>query len=485
MTIFSSHLMFSDYSFSSSDSGDLGDMVDSLIRVARVDSVKAREAAMAKEEQARGEEREEDGIELANIRRVNAPEEGGLELANLRHSPAGIFPPKNSSPVIKSPGSTMSSPKNSPSPTKSTASNAVSSPLATQQSPKTATSNQASDASSLLTSEDHKSILDVLMKANAIKKTHYEALVRLLTVGDRRISEIFARYETTKDVPELIARLSSAASMLADILKEDEESDEAEDEERASSDDSNQSSRDGDENDEDDDDEQEEEEDGEELDDDDRDTVESMFFGVVQRMQLNHLETTALRLAIARDDPSIRKCLETFRRTRNESDLMTSLRAISRDTISSTLQEAGFEGVKSPSKQEVEAEADARRWINSRDDDDDDDEDAGDDANNEDDDSGDNSSTTGSNEDEDEESDEEDEEGEEGGASQANRERVFPFLVSELSKDNIISAEDARTLYKLFLEKNDVLYSALDVYDLDNNIGELVDTMMNLAKLNR
>jgi cobalamin biosynthesis protein CobT len=227
-----------------------------------------------------------------------------------------------------------------------------------------------------------------------------------------------------------------------------------------------------------------------------------MFFGVVQRMQLNHLETTALRLAIARDDPAIRKCLEVFRRTRNESDLMASLRTISRDTISSTLQEAGFEGVKSPSKQEVDAEADARRWINSRDDDDDGDDDAavrgGADGE---DDSGDGSSSEeeeGNNnrhddededddDDDDESEDDEDDEGDASGglSSQANRERVFPFLVSELSKDNIISAEDARTLYKLFLEKNDVLYSALDVYDLDNNIGELVDTMMNLAKLNR
>jgi len=35
---------------------------------------------------------------------------------------------------------------------------------------------------------------------------------------------------------------------------------------------------------------------------DDRNVVETRFFGIIQGMNLSHLQTAALRLAIARDD---------------------------------------------------------------------------------------------------------------------------------------------------------------------------------------
>ncbi len=47
-----------------------------------------------------------------------------------------------------------------------------------------------------------------------------------------------------------------------------------------------------------------------------------------QSMNLMHLETAALRLAIARDDPAIRQSLEAFRAHRNEQQLVSTLRRV-------------------------------------------------------------------------------------------------------------------------------------------------------------
>lgn len=182
-------------------------------------------------------------------------------------------------------------------------------------------------------------------------------------------------------------------------------------------------------------------------------------------MKLNHLETAALRLAIARDDKNIRLCLESFRQDRSESKLMDGLHKIARSTIDTTLHDAGYDGLE---EGEGLAAAGAgfrnaeMEWVNQLQDDEesDSDDDGSDDES-------------------------EDEEVSESMSSQTTRERVFPLLISELSKESILSPEEARKLYKLFLEKNDVLNSALDVYDLDNNIAELVDTMLRLAKVSK
>ncbi len=202
---------------------------------------------------------------------------------------------------------------------------------------------------------------------------------------------------------------------------------------------------------------------------DDRESVESIFLNIVQNMKLNHLETAALRLAIARDDVGIRTSLEDFRRTRSEAQLMESLHAIAQRTIQSTLNEAGYDGVDASSapfaaSSEVRADEDSE----SSDEDEDEDDESGSD---------------------DEDDEEEEDSGEAGSgnlmSTQAARERVFPLLISELSKESILTPDEARKLYRMFIEKNEVLNSALDVYDLDSNIAELVDTMLRLAKTAR
>lgn len=56
--------------------------------------------------------------------------------------------------------------------------------------------------------------------------------------------------------------------------------------------------------------------------------MESRFLQIVQRMQLTHLETAALRLAIARDDAAVKNAIEAFRASLDESALMDALRYV-------------------------------------------------------------------------------------------------------------------------------------------------------------
>ena len=59
-------------------------------------------------------------------------------------------------------------------------------------------------------------------------------------------------------------------------------------------------------------------------------------------MNLNQLETSALRLAIARGDVSIKLALESFKRNLDESKLIENLRMAALKTIQETLQEQGL-----------------------------------------------------------------------------------------------------------------------------------------------
>ena len=49
-------------------------------------------------------------------------------------------------------------------------------------------------------------------------------------------------------------------------------------------------------------------------------------------MSLSHLETTALRLAIARNDNAIKAALDSFRNSLNENELKDNLRTYIHDS---------------------------------------------------------------------------------------------------------------------------------------------------------
>jgi ABC-type Zn2+ transport system substrate-binding protein/surface adhesin len=186
-------------------------------------------------------------------------------------------------------------------------------------------------------------------------------------------------------------------------------------------------------------------------------------------MSLSHLETAALRLAIARDDPTIRFALETFRLNRDEVILMDTLRDVARQTINETLNEAGYEGLEeedspSPTNEMKNGNDERDEEDNQEDNEDEDDDD-------------------------DEEDDDEDDEDEDDDAaqkevkvSQAARKHLFPILIGELLKESVISQRDCKTLLDLFEEDDDVINAALDVYDLDSDLSELVDTLQRIVR---
>jgi hypothetical protein len=94
--------------------------------------------------------------------------------------------------------------------------------------------------------------------------------------------------------------------------------------------------------DEDEDEEDSEDEDEEDSDDDeaalDETRIEQKFLQIVRDIKLTHLETAALRLAIARGDPAIKSALEQFRNELNEAALTRALRDIARATMVATLE---------------------------------------------------------------------------------------------------------------------------------------------------
>lgn len=241
---------------------------------------------------------------------------------------------------------------------------------------------------------------------------------------------------------------------------------------------------------------------------------------IIQGMELSHLETAALRLAIARDDQIIRRSLEVFRVDLDEKKLADTLRVVSRHTIAQTLEDQGYgdndEGdddgddsdenenseeeeadqgssssplkrsyqehaspsvskSASPAKQSshISSPSTGGSRVESKanfDDEDEEDEDE--------------------EEDDDEDEDEDEEEGSDEGTnkkdramtSRAARKHVFPILLSELVRESILSSSDEAILTKMFDEDSAIINGALDVYDMDNDMTDLVDTLMRAAQ---
>jgi hypothetical protein len=135
-------------------------------------------------------------------------------------------------------------------------------------------------------------------------------------------------------------------------------------------------------------------------------------------MNLSQLQTAALRLGVARDDPKIRLALDTFRSNEDEAILMNTLREIANETVE-VASSAAVEEEERFERGKVISSAEARA-------------------------------------------------------------HVFPILIAELEKEKIISSGEAKILLKLFEEGNVAILAALDEYDLDSDMSELVDTFQKI-----
>ena len=291
-----------------------------------------------------------------------------------------------------------------------------------------------------LNSSDQISIIDILSKAGAIEPAQAERVIQLIRENDSDVRRIFLSYEQNKDVYHLI---DSLRSHRANTSEEKEEFDDSDDD---SEDDSN-----------------------------DTESIETRFLTIIQGMNLSHLETSALRLAIARDDFAIRSALEMFRVSRDEAQLISTLREVAKKTIDTTLTEAGYDGIdKGEEKDGSDDISNNQEDLNS----DNDSQDSGD------------GDRDGSHSDDrraeasgDVDNDDDLDDTEEGGlmATQATREYIFPILLAELVKEKVLTEEDGSLLEKLFSVGDDVVNAALDVYDLDSDMAELVDTLQKIA----
>lgn len=220
---------------------------------------------------------------------------------------------------------------------------------------------------------------------------------------------------------------------------------------------------------------------------DDRESVEMKFVQVIQSMQLSDIETAALRLAIAKDDESVRRAIDTYRVTSNDAALKQSLLHAARETIRTTLEndvdndeedgdEEGDEEEEEEEEEDDDEDAGEARYSNPyagtgnayRKYDYDQSEDA-----------------TESDEEEGDEDDEEGDEGredeDEGLNSKAARDHIFPILVNELVKESIIKPRAGNVILKLFEQKDKQVVAALDTYDQDSDMGGLVMTLQKIV----
>ena len=282
----------------------------------------------------------------------------------------------------------------------------------------------------LLDNEDQLEIIEILTMHKQLTESKAKLLHALVVKEDKLVRTIFSEYENTKDIRQLISKLQTID---VDDLRASESDDDDDLDDRESYD---------------------EEDDDESLEDEDRDTVEALFSNVVQRMRLSDLETAALRLAIAKNDPIITSAMETFRLSRDTQGLASNLTQIARKYVEEYDMEEEY-GQNEDNDvgdeddeylRKLEEEAGYRKLG-----------------------------------DEDDDSDEYSDDENDDLVQMQAREQIFPVLIDELSKENIITETDRGVLLNLFASNNSMLNSALDAYDVDNNLGQLVDTLRQVA----
>lgn len=318
---------------------------------------------------------------------------------------------------------------------------------------------------SALDPSDQKTVVEILMRARAIDEEQYIALSKLIDEGNTEIARVFLNYEENKDVYALIDSLkamdikglANSPSSSSSEAQEVEEADEDEEE-------------DGAEDDGDDDDYEQD------FDEDDGAGVEEKFMEIIQGMKLSDLETAALRLAIAENDPAIRNAIDRFRADVNETALMNAMRDAARSVIQRTLSTRMGRAFEKGGD-EYERNEDEDEEKEGEDEDQEDDEKDGEEDENEDDDD-----EIDGDEDNDEEEDETNDQGNSLILSQTARDHVFPILIQELIKESIISRNDGKIILQEFAAGNPVISAALDVYDRDNDMAQLVESLQQMVE---
>lgn len=182
-------------------------------------------------------------------------------------------------------------------------------------------------------------LIVICCSSGAIDQSQHQYLNEMIDKKEKQLQDVFLHYETDRDVHHLLSSLKSIlnavesmASVSSDdtvewtkgaVSQEDLDADEQDDGEDIEG------------YDDDDDDDQE----GNVLDEEDRESIEQKFLAIIQSMHLDRLESSALRLAIARSDDKIKHALERYRTNQNDEELRKSLHEIAKATIAQTQNE--------------------------------------------------------------------------------------------------------------------------------------------------
>ena len=166
-----------------------------------------------------------------------------------------------------------------------------------------------------------------------------------------------------------------------------------------------------------------------------------VFFGYVESMNLNDIETAALRLSIAKNDPALRAALEAFRITENGSDLKDTLwKIIRRANEEVDVKESNGENEAAPTTTTASTATTAAT-----------------------------AETEGA-------------EADPSKFTDMERRYIFTMLISELSKQNIITAVQGSALLSRFNAGDEEIVGYLDNYEQMRDMEAFVGKLTNLAK---
>lgn len=221
--------------------------------------------------------------------------------------------------------------------------------------------------------------------------------------------------------------------------------------------------------------------------------IENKFMEIMTSMELSKLERTALRLAISRDDEIIRSALSDFAVSNDESSLISALRrAIDKTVVEIKSSQADFvpdedsegeDGNISPRNRERAFFQEAAKQSAAAEDEFEDEDEDEDNENDEDEYDDDEFEATDDNEGGENDDTKVSDESNSGSflGAKSFRKHIVPILLNELEKESIFTSNECQTLLKLFYAGDVKVNAALDRYDSEHNMAQLVESFQKIA----
>eukprot|EP01039_Chlorochromonas_danica_P006084 gene6084-6700_t len=320
---------------------------------------------------------------------------------------------------------------------------------ATSSAGKATSSPSSNEGRTAFPSSDQKAVVSILLRAKAVSPAQAVYLNALADAGDPRIQRVFLDYESHKDIyrlmdalkdlsPSATAPSSSAAKGAAGGAS----------------------------------------------------PAVSMTSNPPNMSTTSQvdLETAALRLAIAKDEPAVRKAIDAYQAyeslLKQQEQLQSSLGSAKSSSVNNSTSSPNpatspqrTSPYKSPSSTSPYKTSPYQNYDYDQAEDAEDSEDVEQDDEGEPD-------YVDVGEEQDEGEEEDGDSNSEGLTSKAARRHVFPILVDELVKESLLGQQAANVVMRLFQQESADLTAALDVYDRDHNMAGLVDALHIIVQNN-